>query len=301
MDEVFGTARWPPFAGMLLVALALAPSTTRAVEPLPSDSPPSEAPQVPEPTEDLSATEAVIAALHREGEQRYAVDDYAGARKAWLDAYERVPAGPETDPYRVTLLSLITNATVADYAVTGVQQPVQHTEQLLVSALGPQSDPELRALVEQQLDRVRPLLEAKQSVQPEPEPPRGPVLPEPDPSPPEDDPRPALHPASTPLLAVGAATVAGGLAMLGAGLAFGPRAEQQVPAGDDSDEGQAFIAQERRKGYAWIGAGAGTAVVGVALIVSGAVLRARSRRTRVRADVLLPAGGGAGLALSGRF
>lgn len=298
MEDLVRIARrlGSPATGMLLVAIAFAPSTSLAVEP-----PPPETPQVPEPTEDLNAKEAVIAALHREGEQRYAEDDYAGAREAWLDAYVRVPAGPETNPYRVTLLSLIANATLADYAVTGAQAPLRHTEQLLVGALEPESDPVLRAFLEQQLARLRPLLKAEPSSEPEPELAPAPV---PEPAPmvlEDDDPPPVLHPASTPLLIVGAVTVAGGLAMIGAGSAFGPRAEGQVPADDDSQEGRDFIVDERGKGYAWIGAGAGTAVIGVALVVSGAVLRARSRRPGRQATVLFPIRGGAALALSRRF
>ncbi len=298
MEELFGTARrlGSPVVGMLVLAITLAPSTGVAIEPQPPELPSPETPQVPEPTEDLSAAEAVVAALHRVGEQRYAADDYAGARMAWLDAYGRVPPGPETDPYRVTLLSLITNATLAEYAVSGVPEPLHRTEQLLVGALGPESDPALRTLVDQQLDRLQLLLKAEA----EPAPAPSPVLPLPEPPPPEDEPSP-LHPASTPLLAIGAVTAAGGLAMLGAGLAFGQRAERQVPEDDDSQAGRDFIADERRKGYAWIGAGAGTAVIGVALVVSGAVLRARSRRPEGRVSVLVPAGGGAGVMLSGRF
>lgn len=300
MDDLLGMIRrlGSPVRGMLVLAVALAPSATRAMEP------PPQGPEVPEPAVDLNATEAVVAALHREGEQRYANDDYAGAREAWLDAYERVPVSPETDPYRVTLLSLVTNATLADYAVTGAREPLQQTQELLVGALESEPDPALRTLVEQQLDRLRPLLRAEPSPEPEPEPapepsPSGPVMPEP--SPPVDELPPALHPASTPLIVVGSVTLAGGLAMLGAGSAFGPRAQRQVPEGDDSQAGQEFIADERRKGYAWMGAGAGTAVIGIAMVVSGAVLRARSRRPRAQATVLLPRGGGVGLTLLRRF
>ncbi len=281
-----------PATGLLALFVALAPSTTQAMEPPLPDVPPS-----PEQAEGLDAKDAVIAALHRQGEHRYADDDYTGAREAWLDAYERVMVGPETNPYRVTLLSLITNATLADYAITGAQQPLRRTEQLLVGALELETDPALRALLEEQLDQLRPFLKTEQPSAP----PADPVVLEPAHPPSEDAPASVLHPASTPLLIVGSVTMAGGLAMIGAGAAFGWRAQGQVPDDDDSRTGRDFIADERRKGYVWIGAGAGTAALGVALVVSGAVLRARSRRAARQATVLLPIRGGAALTLTRRF
>ena len=81
------------------------------------------------------------------------------------------------------------------------------------------------------------------------------------------------------MIGVGAGVAAAGIAAIAAGAAFRPRAERMVSdAGDSAEQGMGFVDDEVAKGRGWIGAGAAVAAVGVGVLVTGIVLRVRSRR-----------------------
>lgn len=89
------------------------------------------------------------------------------------------------------------------------------------------------------------------------------------------------------LTAAGVALLGGGVGMLVWGTGFGPAAEARVAELDDLElpegttayaDGDAFIAEERRKGSAWMAAGGVTAALGVVGVALGVQQLVKSKR-----------------------
>ncbi len=237
-----------------------------------------------------------VAALHREGEVMYAAQDYAGARNAWVDAYERIESTPETWPYRATLLSLVVTAALAEFAGNGRNDRIAEVVSLVEAARAtPDLDPEVAGLLDQEWARLEPHIppeepdpvpvpvpvpEPDPEPEPEPEPPLpAPVLVEPPP-----EPEPAPPPRGGPPAAWiggGAVVMAGGIAAIIVGTQFEPRAIDLVTGTNDSTSmppGSTFIERERDKGRGWIIGGSVATALGTAALVTGIVLLVRRRR-----------------------
>lgn len=245
--------------------------------------------RAPEETTPASVTDDTIGALHREGDAAFANDDFRAAQRAWTDAYLRISDGERWN-YRATLLALTTNAALADFSVHGEQQPVRDAAALLDAALlGSALPSDLRPGLESERARLGAVLdpvrsEEEPAAEPEPEP-------EPEPPSPKilrggsvqlgtGTVRPLGPHPSTGWLIGGGIAAAGGLAALGVGLSFAPRARRQVTdAGFSASEGPgvAFVDDEQGKGLTWVGVGTAVAVAGVAGLIIGAVSRSRSR------------------------
>jgi|GEM_PF-1711601 len=240
------------------------------------------------PSADPVDVESEISSLHRQGDMRFEAGDYAAARKMWLDAYSRVPATTERWPYRVTLLSLVVEAAVADFARGADPATLERVDQVLERALAADDLPEpMRHALEIELRRLRALERVEPSEVPEP---IATVVVDPTPATTgsveldEGTLRVDDRPLGVGLLAGGAIGTAAGVTAVAIGAVFRPRAERQIrDAGDplDHPNAQAFIDDEVRKGRVWIGVGVAAAVVGVASMVGGAVVLARGRRARV--------------------
>lgn len=215
------------------------------------------------------AADAVIEALHRQGDELFESGDYAGAQAAWSDAFERVPAQAENAPYRVTLLALIVEAALAQHAESGSQTPLAEVVRLLLDARDdPGMDTELTQAIDVDLSRVRALV----SSVPPPVVPLGSIVVEGRVAPRGPDP-------TWIMIGSGAGATAAGIAAIAAGAAFRPRAESMVSdSGDSTEQGMGFVDDEVAKGRGWIGAGAAVAAAGVGVLVTGIVLRVRSRR-----------------------
>ena len=229
------------------------------------------------PAAHLAAPADPVDALHQTGEQLFDAGDYAGARVAWTEAYERVEADGDTWPYRATLLSLIVTATLSEFSESGDRAAVRAAAELVDAALAVDLDEELRASLQEERERLSPYLDP---------------VPSPDETQPRQDvgltdarsqdssTRSDLVPA--PIWAgAGGVLLAGGVAAVIVGSRFGPRATEQVISAGDSTSmapGSTFIGDERRKGTGWMVSGGVIAAVGVAALVIGIVRLARERR-----------------------
>ncbi|MEM6990496.1 MAG: hypothetical protein AAF721_08365 [Myxococcota bacterium] len=233
---------------------------------------PEEAPIVAEPpAEPEDAEDTVIAALQRQGDQRFRADDYAGARAAYLDALGRVPRGPDDAAFRISLIVLVVNATVAEFAVIGDRAPIGEVLDLVEAERASASlDADLLAILDQAAARIEPLLAPLPLMLPAT--PDGVVVLH------SGDVAPQGLDPTLSLIIAGSVTAAAGIAAIGAGAAFKPRATSQVEdSGVAIDDALPFINREIRKGQAWIGVGAGVAAAGIAVLATGVALRLRGR------------------------
>ncbi|MEM6291675.1 MAG: hypothetical protein AAGA54_10435 [Myxococcota bacterium] len=215
-----------------------------------------------------------VDALHRTGEALFDAGDNAGARVAWTEAYERVEPSEETWPYRATLLSLLVNATLAEFSAGGDRSTVREIAELIDHALEADLDEESRASLEAERARLEPYLD--------PVPP--PVLVDTEEAPADPDAAeagPERRLSNTAWIAGGGSILAAGTAVVVVGALFEPRASAQVRDAGDSTTvppGSTFIAQEQRKGTAWIATGSVIAAVGMSALVFGIVRLARDRK-----------------------
>jgi len=237
-----------------------------------------------------NAREDSIAALHREGEAMFAAADYAGARNAWVDAYERIERTEQTWPYRATLLSLVVTAALAEYEVEARDDRMREVVALVqVARSTPELDPEVAAMLDTEWERLEPYAEPPSEPEvPEATPAPAPATATPRPVPPPDSQSPPFEPpranrAGPPAAWIGAGTtiLVGGIAALVVGTRFEPRARALVQGTNDSttmSPGAEFIAAERDKGRGWVVGGSVAATVGAAALITGIALLVRSRR-----------------------
>lgn len=258
----------------------------------PSDPPDTSTEQPPAPE---NPEDTVISALQHQGDVRFRSDDYAGARESYLDALARVPRGSNDAAFRVSLIVLVVNATVAEFAVAGDHAPVREVIQLVeAERAAPDLEPELAEILDEATARLRPLLP--------PLPPNLPPPPDAEVTLEDGEVAPQGPDPTTVLIVAGSVAVAGGIAAIGAGAAFKPRAVSQVEqSGVAIDDGLPFINREVRKGQAWIGSGAGVAAAGLGMLITGVVLRLRSRRRSGTELSVAGSGGEVVLGLRGRW
>lgn len=256
---------------MLAVLLALAPMQAWGGPPEISDDGASEETDAPEQRggQPEDPEDTVIAALQRQGDARFRADDFAGARDAYLDALARVPRSDAA--FRVSLVVLVVNATTAEFAVLGERAPVREVLDLVQAERTVEGlDAELQSILDDAASRLAPLVR----VLPPDLPAVGGDVALADGTLSPHGPDPTLV-----LIVAGSVTAAAGIAAIGAGAAFKPRAVSQVEDnGVAVDDALSFVNGEIRKGQAWIGVGAGVTAAGLAVLVTGVTLRLRSRR-----------------------
>ncbi len=219
-----------------------------------------------------------VDALHRSGEELFDAGDYAGARVAWTEAYDRISPDESTWPYRTTLLSLIVTTTLSEFSSGGDRTTLVEAAELIDAALASELDDEIRLILEDERERLSPYLD------PVPSPAEAPAPV--DEGPAKDltdaDGRSGDYLIPSPVwVGSGAVLLGGGIAALIAGSRFGPRATEQVMDAGDSTSmapGSTFISDERRKGTAWMATGGAIAAVGVTALVIGIVRLARDRK-----------------------
>ncbi len=217
-------------------------------------------------------------ALHRSGEELFDAGDYAGARVAWTEAYDRIETEESTWPYRATLLSLIVTATLSEFSGGGDRASVREAAELVDDALASELDDEIRMSLQQERERLSPYLD--------PVPSPAETQPPDDLGPPEDLSTDAGQKNDRLIpnpvwIGSGGALIAGGLTALIVGSRFGPRATDQVMDVGDSTSmppGSTFISDERRKGTGWMVTGGVIAAAGVAALVVGIVRLTRDRK-----------------------
>lgn len=257
--------------------------------------------------------------LHRDGDQAYERDEFSRARDAWIGAYNALPTAVPLVSYRVTLLTLISDATLRAHDQDADPAPLRVVVALYETFLARHlavADTR-RPRVEEELTRLKahlPPTPAEPTPQPAEAAPTSPQGPTPA-TVPESTPEPAGAPdappaprsdrspsrASVALLSVGSVALAGGLVALVVGTRFTPRARDQVDAVDDPVAREdAFLAAERRKGAAWMVDGGLVAAAGLALTIAGTVLHMRGKRG-ARRTALIPSLERPGLVLTGRF
>lgn len=226
----------------------------------------------------VSAPAEPIDALHQSGEELFDAGDYAGARVAWTEAYDRVEADESTWPYRTTLLSLIVTATLSEFSGGGERASIRDAADLVDAALASDLDDEIREILEEERARLSPYLDPVPS-------------PAETPAPTDEGPQKDLaadtgprgdYKIPTPIwIGSGGVLLAGGIAALIVGSRFGPRATDLVRDAGDSTTmapGSTFINDEQRKGTAWMVSGGAVAAVGVTALVIGIVRLARDRK-----------------------
>lgn len=217
------------------------------------------------------APRQTVESLHQTGEERFEAGDYAGAREAWMGAYEQVESADDTWPYRTTLLSLIVTATLSEFSEGGDREPVRGVASMLDAALEADLDLELQEILTAERERLTPYLDPPPEPEVEPEP--LPIV--------EDieEPRKRTVPNGA-WIGVGATVLAGGVGAIIAGSRFRPRAVDDVrQAGDSTSdpEAQGFIDEETRKGNGWMIAGSVLATAGAAALIVGIVRLVRDK------------------------
>lgn len=229
------------------------------------------------PTAWVSEPPEPVDSLHQTGEELFDAGDYAGARVAWTEAYERIAPQEDTWPYRATLLSLIVTATLSEFSGGGARASVREAADLVDAALDSEIDDEVRLSLESERERLSPYLDPVPS--PEQTPPPAEIGQQDAPPDPPPDRKP-LIPAPA-WIGSGGVLFAGGITAVILGSRFGPRATDQVMgAGDPTGmpPGSTFISDERRKGTAWMATGGTVAAIGVAALVIGIVRLTRDRK-----------------------
>lgn len=280
------------------------PAVARSAAPQPVDRPPKSALK-----------------LQQDGDHAYGRGDFAHARDLWIDAYRELPDTSPLVSYRTTLLTLIRDAALhaheKDEAAGPIKQVIELYETFLVRHLPPDSD--RRRQYEDELTQLRlrvppePIVPVPvatpPTAEPAPEPDRSAEIKAPEAAPTPVTPRPQVVAPPRPprirlaLLATGSSSLAAGIGALIAGAIFKPRAEEQVVKYDDPAEREAaFVDAETKKGLVWMGIGGGLSAVGLALLISGATLRARTRdRSHANLSGVAPWLERPGIVLTGRF
>jgi tetratricopeptide (TPR) repeat protein len=251
--------------------------------------------------------------LFDEGLARYEAADYEGAIEVFTLALGEV-RGQGVNDFAVRGL-LLFNIGRAHMRAHEIDHDVEHLRQAQTiferfvedaeSHPGEIDEADISEAREQLAELERMLATAEQSE------------PEPKPNPNRDD-KPTgdpkqLRARGIGLTAAGAALLGGGVGMLAWGAGFGPSAEAKVaeldglglppdsPAFADGDQ---FIAEERRKGAAWMAAGGVTAALGVAGVAIGIQQLVKAKRVSNTPSVSTAASfsrDGVWFAITGRF
>lgn len=213
--------------------------------------------------------------LQRAGEDLYDADDFEGARRSWLAAFDAVEVTYEQHNTLVTLLVLAASATLEHHAraddlasIEGMLGRIVEFESTVTDL-----DPELSAMVADERRRLQDVLDHAEATA------------TPDPAELEDFIEPADEAAVAPsprpwapFVIGGGVALAGGVASIAAGAAFGPRARGQVEGSSDPESRtDAFVRDERNKGLIWVGVGSALVVTGAVLLTIGLLRRARGR------------------------
>lgn len=271
------------------------------------------APVTGDPTEEAEV-------LYREGTVKYEAADYNGAIEDFTAALALVVEAPDTEDNRRTRLTILYNiaathekAFTIDQDITHLRQAIALYERYLKFAqstgdLGDEIDAEAKLAHLRKQIRVHKQIEenrANSSKQPPP------AAPSPSPT---DEGLDWERPRKTGIALVGAGGVLtlGGVALAVVGSQLEPRAEQEVskladlgvPMDHPSwEQGDEFIAQEKRKGNALLGVGVSVAVVGAVGVGVGSYYLVKAKRLRENEVAVIPSlsPNFAGIQLSGKF
>lgn len=245
-------------------------------------------------------------ALYDEGSGLYDAADYAGAIQKFTAALALVKTSDSQEASAVKR-PLLWNIAIAHERSFAVDHDVKHLRQAqilyrnYVLLLG-ENEADARAEADTNLARVQKLLDEQAA---HPVPPPRPVEPVTD-APPHRVSKRDLK-IGVGLLVPGVVSVATGAVLVGVGSTYEPNARAQVnklsdlgvPQGDPAwQQGDRFIAQERRKGHTLMAVGGTLVGVGAVLAGVGTYYVVRWKRSRVRAT---PTVGIFGVTLSGRF
>jgi hypothetical protein len=259
-----------------------------------------------DPTADLSKAQQ----LFDEGLARYDAADYEGAIEVFTLALSEV-RGQGVSDFRVRGL-LLFNIGRAHVRAHGIDHDVEHLRQaqsILRSFLEEANSEEFAGTIdadtlaeaEQQLAEIdRALAEPEPEAEPGPGP--KPIETDSDPSSPQAKRHRAI---GIGLTASGVAVLGAGVGMLVTGTLFVPKAQARIDAYEPTpsilSQGEVFLAQERRKGTAWMAGGAVAAtlgVIGVAVGIQQLIKSSRANRPSVSAGV---GPQGMGVVVQGRF
>ena len=219
--------------------------------------------------------------LQRAGEDLYDAQDVIGARRSWLAAVDSLAPTYEHHGTIVTLLVLAASATLEQHALEGdtdlLREMIDRIDGFDTAATD--LDPALRATLADERRRLQSVLDHAEDTSAEEAPPA--PAPEPEPLEPIPDAPAPKAVKWTPWVIAGSITAAAGIASIGAGAAFGPRARAQVAdSPDPASRTDAFVQAEQDKGLVWIGIGSALVATGVSLIIVGVVRRSRGRGQR---------------------
>jgi hypothetical protein len=270
------------------------------------------------PANDTSVGESDLAAaedLYDRGSVSYSNLEYDTAIELWNEAIAKLPEGPESAVIRNTLVYNIARAQIAAYELDGDLVRLKKAKRLLEryvadyeAMFGEEADDAELAKVREQLVEVEELItEAETEPEPEPEP-----SPEPEPEP---ESQPSSEPgAQTDGRKLGPLTISGiavatlgvaGLAVMGAGMGLGEKAETDAAFADSLAD------ETTREDLLYQGASFNTmaivgGIAGGVLLVTGAVLigvgvkKDKDRRSAF-VPVLDPNTKYGGIAWHGRF
>ncbi len=233
------------------------------------------------PTESAANTSPSAEDLYYEGSARFSAADYTGAIELFTKALavatrERLPFS-----VRAAFLINLARAHAKAYGVDGDAKHLRLAKEIYerylreAQSTGEQNEvPEIRTEVAD-LERKLSDLEKKPAAIPPPEPTR---TPSPRPTASPTQPNDRRKPIGIGLLAGGGSAAILGIGGLVWGSMFKPRAEDQISPGDEGTaEADAFLTDEKRKGTILMSVGGVLIGIGLAAIVTGAVLLSRSR------------------------
>jgi hypothetical protein len=266
----------------------------------PEAAPPAEAAQ----QEDPQLEEA--RKLYAEGEARFDTADFDKAIELWTRAFTIVPDSPDSARIKALLIYNIATARERSYEVTGDVSHLRQAKILMegyaasIPALfgdGPEADDE-RAKITERLNAIVGQIEAADKKKKRE---RGTITPVDGP----DDPAGDDGRGAKVMLGVGAAALAvgvGGLAMMGAGLAMGKRANDLSGVDADDIDGRRDQFDRGRTGNTLAIAGG---VVGGVFAITGAVLvgigASRAKQSKRAAIAPWMGRGLVGVGVRGRF
>lgn len=261
--------------------------------------------------------------LYQEGTTLFEAADYEGAIEKFTDALNLV--GDEDDEDRHTRLTLLFNIASAHEKQYAIDQDPKHLRQAKTlyvryrdfakkhGDIGEELDVETRILrIENELEGLEEPDEKKVPSGAVQDPPRTGPQSGVDASPADTEQRRKTRNTGTALVVAGSLATVGGVVLSVVGSRLEPRARDQVMQLADMGvpmdheawaQGDDFIAQERAKGRALIGAGVAVSVVGVVGVGVGSYFLVKSKKLREHEVSITPTWGSgtAGIQIGGRF